>query len=40
MGLQLVAPPGRESELLCAALVLENALGILDRVPVDPRPTG
>ena len=37
VGLQMVAPMGREAELLSAAAVFEALTGLKDRVPLDPR---
>jgi len=37
VGLQLVAPPRSEAALLAAAALLEDALGIAGRLPIDPR---
>lgn len=38
VGLQLIGPPRGEARLLAAAAMLEEALGLADAVPVDPRP--
>ena len=37
VGLQMVAAPGREADLLCAALAFERAHPYSDQVPIDPR---
>ena len=37
VGLQMVAPMGREAALLSAAAVFEALTGLKDRVPLDPR---
>jgi amidase len=38
VGLQIVAPPRGEAQLLAGARVLENILGISAMTPIDPRP--
>lgn len=38
VGLQLVGPPRGEAKLLAIAARLEDALGLADTVPIDPRP--
>jgi amidase len=38
VGLQMVAKPGAEAELLAGAKVLEDVLGVRDTTPIDPRP--
>jgi len=38
VGLQIVAPPRGEAELLAAANVLEDILGLRNITPIDPRP--
>jgi amidase len=37
VGLQIVGPPRGEAKLLAAAAMLEEVLGLRDRVPIDPR---
>jgi amidase len=37
VGIQIVAPPRGEAELLAGALVFEEILGIRNQVPIDPR---
>jgi amidase len=38
VGLQIVAAPRREAQLLAAAALLEDALGLTTRLPIDPKP--
>jgi amidase len=38
VGLQLVAPPRGEAQLLASAKVLEDILGLRGTTPIDPRP--
>jgi amidase len=38
VGLQMVAPPRGEAQLLAGARVLEDILGMRDTTPIDPRP--
>ena len=38
VGLQMVAKPRAEAELLAGAKVLEDILGVRDTTPIDPRP--
>jgi amidase len=38
VGLQMVAPPRGEAQLLAGARVLEDALGVRGTTPIDPRP--
>ncbi|WP_029587172.1 amidase [Bradyrhizobium sp. URHD0069] len=38
VGLQVVAPPRGEAQLLAGAKVLEDILGVRDTTPIDPRP--
>jgi amidase len=38
VGLQMVAKPRAEAELLAGAKVLEDVLGVRDTTPIDPRP--
>jgi amidase len=38
VGLQVVAPPRGEAQLLAAARVLEDMLGLRGTTPIDPRP--
>jgi len=38
VGLQMVARPRAEAELLAGAKVLEDVLGLRDTTPIDPRP--
>jgi amidase len=38
VGLQMVAKPRAEAELLAGAKVLEDILGVRDSTPIDPRP--
>ena len=38
VGLQMVARPRAEAELLAGAKVLEDILGLRDTTPIDPRP--
>jgi amidase len=38
VGLQVVAPPRGEAQLLSGALVLEDILGLRGTTPIDPRP--
>jgi amidase len=40
VGIQIVAPPQCEHRLLSAAAAIEDALGIAERVPVEPRVVG
>ena len=40
IGLQVVGPPRGEAALLGAAALFEQALGIADQLPIDPRPSG
>jgi amidase len=37
VGLQVVGKPRGEAELLSAALLFEDLLGLRDDVPIDPR---
>jgi amidase len=37
VGLQIVAPPRGEAQLLAGAKVLEDILGLRDTTPIDPR---
>ena len=37
VGMQLVAPPRGEWQLLSAAAALEQVFGMAERVPLDPR---
>jgi amidase len=37
VGLQIVGPPRGEAKLLAAAAMLEDVLGVRERVPMDPR---
>jgi amidase len=37
VGIQIVAPPRGEAELLAACLLFEDILGFRDRTPIDPR---
>jgi amidase len=37
VGLQIVGPPRAEARVLAGAKVLEDILGLKDRVPIDPR---
>jgi amidase len=37
VGLQIVGPPRGEATVLAAALLLDDATGISDRLPIDPR---
>jgi amidase len=39
VGLQIVAPPRGEAQLLAGAKVLEDVLGLRDSTPIDPRGT-
>ena len=39
VGMQLVAPPRGEWQLLSAAAALEQVFGMAERVPLDPRPS-
>jgi amidase len=39
VGLQMVAPPRGEAQLLAGAKVLEDILGLRDTTPIDPRGT-
>ena len=39
VGLQVVAPPRGEAQLLAGARVLEDILGLRNTTPIDPRPT-
>jgi amidase len=38
VGLQIVAPPRGEAQLLAGAKMLEDVLGLRDSTPIDPRP--
>ena len=38
VGLQMVAPPRREADLLGVAALAESLLGVGERTPIDPRP--
>ena len=38
VGLQMVAPPRGEAQLLCGAKVLEDILGLRGTTPIDPKP--
>ncbi|MGH6678919.1 MAG: amidase family protein, partial [Bradyrhizobium sp.] len=38
VGLQMVAPPRAEAQLLAGAKVLEDILGVAGLTPIDPRP--
>jgi amidase len=38
VGLQIVAAPRGEAQLLAGAKVLEDILGLRDTTPIDPRP--
>jgi amidase len=40
VGLQIVAPPRGEAQLLAGANVLENILGLRGTTPIDPKPAG
>jgi amidase len=40
VGLQIVGPPRGEAQALAAAALLEQATGIAEALPIDPRPAG
>jgi amidase len=37
VGLQMIAPPRAEAELLAGAKALEDSLGLRGTVPIDPK---
>ena len=39
IGIQVVGKPRGEADLLSAALVIEDILGVRDEVPIDPKVT-